>query len=106
MIWLCSCPACNGEGPPDEPDDLDAFITEQCHADPKFAAAYAARQAEARRELAETFANIDATRKRVIKRLAGYYDQPVEFDTSTEPPDECRTVRFVAAPPEDPAYDW
>lgn len=70
-------------------------------------------QDEARRELAETFANIDTIRARVAKRLAAnppvcepmvpYYHLP---DTIEDDDPPSRSVRFVAAPPEDAAYDW
>ena len=106
MDGLCPCPQCNGEGPPEEMDDLDRFIAEQCEADPKFAAAYAARQDEVRRSLAETFAMVDLYRRRFTLRhgiYAGYYDLP---DTISDDDPPARSARFVAAPPEDAASDW
>lgn len=49
-------------------DDLEVFLIEQCEADPEFAVVYAARRDEVRRELAETFANVDEYRRRFIRR--------------------------------------
>lgn len=73
MIWLCGCPACNGEGPP--PDDARCLLDQI----------------------------IDSCATPVCEPMVPYYHRPDTLDVSDE---VARSVRFVAAPPEDAAYDW
>lgn len=73
MIFLCGCPACNGEGPP--PDD-DRTVLDRI---------------------------IEACAKPICEPMTPYHHLPDTLEDDDRP---SRSVRFVAAPPEDAAYDW